>query len=297
MCDDPEDDLTALAPIAPRPQRRAQPPLDHRVDRLRLPPLTVLRLEPPQRRPHPPPPPPGRRLLRRASSRRGDQCPDAVDLPDVLVDPLAVEVGIGQQRPDPGAAGGLLQRRLEQDQVRGGAPAGHRPQHQMGAAVGHQHDLRILGVGRLLRTCPGPRPPLDVIPADVPRLHPGAIDGGRRDPPPADLPPHRLLQHGVEHRAGRGRLEQPGGGLLEGGVVGDGHQPDQRREAGVVGQVLGQPAVIEAREVLEHQAGHELGLGKLLGAELVPVRGESPAGRLVGGQEDPARGFAGSHIS
>src|ERR1700744_158254 len=65
----------------------------------------------------------------------------------------------------------------------------------------------------------------------------------------------------------------------------------------MVGQMLGQSAVVEAREVLEHQAGQELGLGELLGAELVPVRGEGPAGRVVRGLEDPAGGFAGKHIS
>src|SRR5262249_13575178 len=37
--------------------------------------------------------------------------------------------------------------------------------------------------------------------------------------------------------------------------------------------------------------------GELLRAELVPVRGEGLAGRLVGDLEDPARRFAGGHIS
>ena len=53
----------------------------------------------------------------------------------------------------------------------------------------------------------------------------------------------------------------------------------------------------EVGELLEHQAGQELGLGELLGAELVPVRGEGLAGRLVGDLEHPARGFAGLHTS
>src|SRR4051812_45187956 len=83
MCDDPEDDLTALAPITPCPQRRPHPPLDHRVDRLRLPPLAILRLVQPL--PHPSPPLPGRRLLRRPAPLRRDQGADAVG-PDVLVD-------------------------------------------------------------------------------------------------------------------------------------------------------------------------------------------------------------------
>ena len=295
MCDAPEDDLAALAPITPRPQRRAQPPLDHRVDRLNLPPLTVLLLVEPLL--HPPPPLPGRRLPRRPAPLWRDQGADAVFLPDVLVDPLAVEVGVGQQRPDPRPAGGPLQRRLEQDQVRGRPPAGFGRQDQMAPAVGDQHDLRVFGVSRFLRATSGLGPAFDVIPADVPRLHPGAVDGRQRDRPLADPVAQRPVEHGVERGAGRGRLEQPRGGLLEGGVVGDDLQVDHPAEVGVVGQVRGEPAVVEARELLEHQAGHELGLGELPGAELVPVRGEGLAGGLVGDLEGPARGFAGSHIS
>jgi hypothetical protein len=65
----------------------------------------------------------------------------------------------------------------------------------------------------------------------------------------------------------------------------------------VVNEVLGQAAVVEVRELFEHQAGFQLGLGKLLGAVLVSVRRESPASGLVGGLQDPARGFACLHIS
>src|SRR5437868_3328319 len=119
MCDDPKDGLATLAPIAPRPQRGAEPALDHRIDRLRLPPLTVLLLVEPS--PHPSPPLPGRRPLRGPAPLRRDQGAYPVG-PDVLVDPLAVEVGVGQQRPDPRPADGLPQRRPEQHQVRGGTP-------------------------------------------------------------------------------------------------------------------------------------------------------------------------------
>ena len=65
----------------------------------------------------------------------------------------------------------------------------------------------------------------------------------------------------------------------------------------MVRQMHCQPSVIEVGKLLEHQAGQELGLGELLGAALVPVRGEGPAGRLVRDLEDPARGFAGGHTS
>lgn len=65
----------------------------------------------------------------------------------------------------------------------------------------------------------------------------------------------------------------------------------------MVGEVRRQAAVVEARELLGHQAGQELGLGELLGAELMPARGEGLTGGLVGDLEHPARGFAGLHTS
>lgn len=42
MSNDSKHDLAAFPPIAPRPRRGAEPPLDHRVDRLGLPPLSML---------------------------------------------------------------------------------------------------------------------------------------------------------------------------------------------------------------------------------------------------------------
>src|SRR5262245_29323374 len=105
MCDYSEDDLATLAPIAPRPQGGAEPALDHRIDRLRLPPLAVFRLEAVELLPHPATPPPGGRLLRRPSPLRRDDRADAVHVPGVLMDPLAIVVGVSQQRPDPRPTG------------------------------------------------------------------------------------------------------------------------------------------------------------------------------------------------
>jgi hypothetical protein len=65
----------------------------------------------------------------------------------------------------------------------------------------------------------------------------------------------------------------------------------------VVDKVLGQAPVVEVRELFEHQAGHQLGLGKLLEAVLVTVRRKGPAGGFVSDLQYPARGFARSHIS
>jgi hypothetical protein len=65
----------------------------------------------------------------------------------------------------------------------------------------------------------------------------------------------------------------------------------------VVGQVLGEPTIVEAEELLEHQAGQELGLGELLRAEPVSMRRQGLTGRVVRDLQDPARGFARGHIS
>jgi len=61
----------------------------------------------------------------------------------------------------------------------------------------------------------------------------------------------------------------------------------------VIDELRGQTAVVEVRELFEHEAGQQLGLSKLIGAVLVSVRTNSPVGDL----QDPARGFARSHIS
>src|SRR5579875_807951 len=98
-----EDDLTALAPIGPRPQGGTEAALDHRVDRLRLPPLAVPlpQVLPPL--PHPAAPIPGRWLLRGPPALRWDDGTHPKGLPGLLMDPFRVAVGIGQQRPDPHA--------------------------------------------------------------------------------------------------------------------------------------------------------------------------------------------------
>jgi hypothetical protein len=128
-------------------------------------------------------------------------------------------------------------------------------------------------------------------------FHPGAVDGRRRDPPLADLAPRRPVEDGVEHGPAGGRLEQPRRGLLEGGEVGYDLRVDLPGQVGMIGEVVGQPAIVEARELLEHQAGQELGPGELLGAEPVPVSGKGLTGGVVGDPQDAARGLAGGHIS
>ena len=79
--------------------------------------------------------------------------------------------------------------------------------------------------------------------------------------------------------------------------MGHGFQADPSAELEVVGQMRGQPTVVEAEELLEHQAGYKLVLGELLGAVFVAVRRQGLADSLVGDVQDPARRFARGHIS
>ena len=295
MRDSPQDDLTELIRLDPRAERRAESPLDHRVHGLHLPPLTILGLEPGESLSHHAPPPPRGRLLRRTAARRRDDRPHPVRA-DRLVQPLGVEVSVGQEHLDPGAPRRLTPRPPELNQVGRRPTAGDRRQDHVALAVDHEDDLREVGVSPVPVGVPV-RLPLREVAADVARLQACAVDRRQGD---ATLP-HPVLQcpveHGVEHPAAGDRRQESLRGLLKGGEVGDGLQVDQRAEVGVVGEVRGQPPVVEARELLERQARHELVLGELLGAELVPVRGERLAGRLVGDLEHPARRFAGLHTS
>jgi hypothetical protein len=74
-------------------------------------------------------------------------------------------------------------------------------------------------------------------------------------------------------------------------------QADQAAQLGVVGQVRRQAAVVQPGELLEDQAGQELGLGELLGAGLMSMFRQRLAGGLVGDLQHPALGFTRSHIS
>lgn len=85
--------------------------------------------------------------------------------------------------------------------------------------------------------------------------------------------------------------------MIASGHAAAGVAPGLQRQFGMIHEVLGQAAIVQARELLEHQASQELGLAELLVAELVRFLGHRPEGRLIGNPEHPARGFAGLHTS
>src|SRR5262249_10189931 len=78
--------------------------------------------------------------------------------------------------------------------------------------------------------------------------------------------------------------------------VGDVVQAEDGGHLGVLGQMLGEASVVEAEELLEDQAGQELGLREGLGAVDVAVGRDRLPGGVVRDLEDPARRFAGGHI-
>jgi hypothetical protein len=212
------------------------------------------------------------------------------------MDPLRVEVRVGQQRPDPGPADSLPQGRAELHQVRTWPSTGDCGENHVAAAVDHEDDLRELGVSRGLVVVSALRTTLGVVPAGVPRLQARAIDSRQRDTLLADPVVQRPLEHGVEHPPRRRGRQQSLGRLLEGREVRHCPQPDLAGQVGVVDEMLGQTAVVEVRELLEHQAGQQLGLSELLGAELVAMRRNGLAGGFVGDLQNPARRFACLHI-
>ena len=166
----------------------------------------------------------------------------------------------------------------------------------MTEAIDHEDDLRILGVSCYLILISALRAALHVVSTGVPRLQTGAIDGGQRNTPLADPVEQCPLEHRVEHPACRCGEEQSSGGLVEGREVWHRPHPDQVGKVRVVGEVFGQSAVVEAGELLEYQAGHQLGLSKLLRAVFVPIRGKGLAGGIVGDLQNAPRRFARFHI-
>ena len=126
--------------------------------------------------------------------------------PDAAVDPLGVEVRVGQKGLDPSAADGLLQRPIERHQVRARPATGHGSEDHVAGAIDHEDDLREFGVSRDLVAVPAARAALDVGPAGVPRFPASAVDSGQRDTSLAD--PSRTARSSTESnnlRAGAAR--------------------------------------------------------------------------------------------
>ena len=123
MCYGPQDGLTALAFVVSGTKSGAQAPFEHRVDGLHLPSLPILGLVLSEPLLHPSPPTARRQLVGRSSALGWDDGPNAVR-PDTAMNPLRVEVRVGQQRPDPCTADGLTQGRAELDRVRARSSTG-----------------------------------------------------------------------------------------------------------------------------------------------------------------------------
>jgi hypothetical protein len=289
-----KDGLLALAFVLPRAQSGAKSSLDHRVDGLHLPSLPVFAFHPAEALFHQSPPPTRRRLGCRAASLRRDDCSDAVG-PNTAVDPLGIEVRVGQQRRNPRATNGLTERLTKLHQVRAWTATRNRRQDHMTGTIDHEDDLGVLGVSNMLITGSALRATLDVVPTGVPRFQARTVDSRQRHTPLADPVAERPLEHSVEHPAARESRQETRSGLLEGREVWYLFHPDLTSQIAVVAEMNSQAAVIEAQELLEYQAGEQLGLRELLRAKLMPVRGKSLRGRIVRDLKNPAWGFACRH--
>jgi hypothetical protein len=71
------------------------------------------------------------------------------------------------------------------------------------SAIDHEDDLRVSRVSHLLVRISAARAAFGVVPADLPRFQPRAIDGRQGDALHVHPIPQRSLQHGVEHLVGR----------------------------------------------------------------------------------------------
>ena len=65
---------------------------------------------------------------------------------DRLVQPLGVEVGIGQEHLDPGPAHRLAERPAELHQVGRRPPPRDRREDQVAGAIDHEDDLRVVRI-------------------------------------------------------------------------------------------------------------------------------------------------------
>src|SRR5512144_234315 len=137
MCNGSQAGLAALTFVAPRTKSRAQSPLEHRVDGLHLPSLPIFGLIPSEPLLHASPPAARRQLVSWSSPLRRDDRPNAMRA-DAAMDPLGVEVRVGQQCADSSAVNGLAQSGTELHQVRTWPSTGDCGEDHVTAAVDHQ---------------------------------------------------------------------------------------------------------------------------------------------------------------
>src|SRR6516162_6139287 len=213
------------------------------------------------------------------------------------MDPFRVEVGVCQERADSCSVHCLTQRRPEMHKVGTWPGARHCSQNHVARAVDQQHDLWELGIGDFLAAITAARAPHDVVPAHVARLQPRAVDGSSNNAPLSDPVPLCPGQHGIEHLLARSFLQESGSGFVKRGEVRNDLQSDEVSEVASVSQEACKPAIVESKELFEHQARKQLRLCEFLGAVLMTVCWKRLAGGLVSNLQNAARGLARLHIS
>jgi len=141
----PQDDFAEPVLLRPRAESGAHQSFNYRVDGPHLPPLTVPASQLRELFPHHSAPSPRRRFAGGAASRRLEDGPDS-QRANRPVQPLGIEIGVGQQRPEPGSADGLPQRPTKLDQVRPGPASRDRRGDHVAATIDREDDLGVPGV-------------------------------------------------------------------------------------------------------------------------------------------------------
>ena len=126
--------------------------------------------------------------------------------------------------------------------------------------------------------------PLGVVGTHVPTLETGAVDCREFHPTLHQLVLHSTVDRLVQESLGPTRAEQPVVRLLKGGEVWNCLQPDRSCQCWRVGQQGREFAIIQPQKLLEHQAGEQLWLRKLLGTEQVGIDTQTPLANAVRGQ-------------
>ena len=194
---------------------------------------------------------------------------------------LRVVAGVGQQAFDVGPTRRRTQRLPQLMNVRRRPTRSEGRKDTMCAAVADDGQLGIAFIRCFLPFSRGFRASSDEVGTDVSALKPGGVDRRQRDMPCPGQPP----DCGGQQRRSRCGNQQSPRCLLQRREVRRVRQADGVPQVGRVVEHGRDAAVVRLPEDLENQAGKQLRLGELLGAEPVGVGQECILADLVRRQQ------------
>ena len=262
MGQDPQTDLAVLAVIIARPECGTEVALEHRVDGLRLPPLTIkdfreVRLHQlAVATPHDPWLAVGTGTTAVGGRNDTANVPAATE----AVEAFRLVAGIPQQGPQ-----GLVGQRVPDGragfrQIGLGAAVNAPAQDQM---VGGIPDRRELGIAAFIVALMA-FATFGVVGGNMPGLQAGRIDRGQRSPLSENLGLAAALQHALQEGFGFRFRQQAFARRPQGGEMWHLGEAQDVSQCGPLLQQDPDTAVIQAPEFLDHQTGEQLGLGELV---------------------------------